>query len=47
LDKAIGEAETLNKYAQDPKRPTNIPLEDQIAIAKEKLNIENALYDRV
>lgn len=47
LDKAIGEAETLNKYTQDPKRPTNIPLEDQIAIAKEKLNIENALYDRV
>lgn len=47
LDKAITEAETLRRYAEDPKRPTNIPLEDQIAIAKEKLNIENALYDRV
>lgn len=47
LDKAIGEAETLRRYTEDPKRPTNIPLEDQIAIAKEKLNIENALYDRV
>lgn len=44
---AINNATTLARYKEMNPRPTDIPLEDQAAIAKEKMDIENALYDRI
>ena len=42
---AIRDAETLRTYSEN--KEVNIPVEDQIKIAKERLVIENAVYDRV